>query len=120
MRKRSSGRDGAVSDQALAKTPGLLGILCVMGAVTAFTTQDTAVKWLSGDYPLHQIVFTRAVIALAVTLTLLVPLEGGYRILRTKRLPLHLLRGRCTHRRCRDRSCPVPWQRDQRQVQRSR
>ena len=93
MRKRSSGRDGAVSDQALTKTPGLLGILCVMGAVTAFTTQDTAVKWLSGDYPLHQIVFTRAVIALAVTLTLLVPLEGGYRILRTKRLPLHLLRG---------------------------
>ena len=32
-------------------------------------------------------------IALAIILGLFVPLEGGIRVLRTKRLPLHLLRG---------------------------
>lgn len=78
---------------ALAQAPTLLGIFCVIGAVTAFTTQDMAIKWLSGDYPLHQIILARATTALVFTLAVFVPLEGGYRILRTKRLPLHLLRG---------------------------
>lgn len=59
----------------------------------SFSTQDVAFKWLSGDYPLHQITLTRALVALVVILALFVPLEGGYRHLRTKRLALHLLRG---------------------------
>ena len=71
----------------------LLGIGCVIGAVFAFTTQDMAIKWLSGDYALHQIVLIRALIALIVTLAIFVPLEGGYRNLRTRRPLLHLLRG---------------------------
>lgn len=73
--------------------PGLLGIACVVGATITFTTQDMAIKWLSGGYPLHEIVFFRAVIAIMLTLAILVPLEGGFQNLRTKRLPLHLLRG---------------------------
>jgi drug/metabolite transporter (DMT)-like permease len=64
-----------------------------MAAVFAFTTQDMGIKWLSGDYALHQIVLIRAGIALALTLGILVPLEGGYRNLLTPRLPLHLARG---------------------------
>jgi len=52
-----------------------------------------AIKWLSGDYPLHQIVLARATVAIVFTLAVFVPLEGGLRILRTKRLKLHLLRG---------------------------
>lgn len=71
----------------------LVGIVCVILAVFAFTTQDMAVKWLSGDYPLHQIVFIRALIAVSITVGILVPLEGGYHILKTRRLRLHLLRG---------------------------
>lgn len=63
-----------------------------MGAMFAFTTQDMAIKWLSGDYALHQIVFFRAVVAITLTLAVLVPLEGGYKILRSRRLPLHFLR----------------------------
>ncbi len=70
-----------------------IGILCVMGAVTVFTTQDMVVKWLSGGYPLHQIVFFRALLATFLVGGILVPLEGGFHILRTKRLPMHLLRG---------------------------
>ncbi len=71
----------------------LVGIACVIGATITFTTQDMAIKWLSGDYPLHEIIFFRAVVAITLTLAILVPLEGGYQNLRTKRLPLHLLRG---------------------------
>ena len=78
---------------ALGHSTAVLGIACVVGAAAAFTTQDMMVKWLSGAYPLHQVVFTRAAIALVIILALLVPWEGGYRILRSKRLPLHLLRG---------------------------
>ena len=71
----------------------LVGILCVLAAVTIFSTQDMGIKWLSGGYPLHEIVFFRAAIAICVTLAILVPLEGGYHILLSKRIPLHLLRG---------------------------
>lgn len=78
--------------------PGMLsvnttGILCVVGASIAFTTNDVGVKWLSGDYPLHQIILARASVALLITLVLIVPLEGGYGGLRTRRPVLHLLRG---------------------------
>jgi len=75
------------------RSPHLLGIFCVVGAVTTFSSQDVAIKWLSGDYPLHQIILARASVALMFTLGVLVPLEGGLRILRTKRLTMHLLRG---------------------------
>lgn len=76
-----------------ARPPHFVGVLCVLGAVVAFTTQDVAIKWLSGDYPLHQIVLTRATVGIALTLVLFVPLEGGYGNLKTRRLGLHLLRG---------------------------
>ncbi len=84
---------GAITAGLATLSPSLVGILCVVGAVLTFSTQDMAIKWLSGDYPLHQIILTRASVAIILTLSVFVPLEGGYRILRTKRLPLHLLRG---------------------------
>ncbi|NNF77249.1 MAG: hypothetical protein HKN05_04395 [Rhizobiales bacterium] len=71
----------------------LLGICCVLGAVTIFSVQDVVIKWLSGGYPLHEIVFIRATVAMCLTLAILVPLEGGYHNLLSKRIPLHLLRG---------------------------
>jgi len=71
----------------------LVGIACVVGAVTIFSLQDLTFKWMSDRYPLHQIVFVRGVVAIAVVLAILVPLEGGYRMLLSKRIPLHLLRG---------------------------
>ena len=71
----------------------LIGICCALAAVTIFSTQDMAIKWLSGGYPLHEIVFIRGCVAICVTLAIMVPLEGGYRNLLSKRLGLHLLRG---------------------------
>ena len=70
-----------------------LGILCALAASFAFTLNDVGIKFLSGDYPLHQIVLVRAFVAIFITLIIIIPLEGGYHLLRTKQLKLHLLRG---------------------------
>ena len=59
------------------------GILCAIGAATAFSFNDMTIKFLSGDYPLHQIVFVRACIALIITLVVFAQFEGGIK-LRTK------------------------------------
>lgn len=69
------------------------GILCAVGAAVCFSTNDMLIKLMSGDYPLHQIILIRATLALIVTLAVIVPLEGGFAILRTRRPGMHLLRG---------------------------
>ena len=69
----------------------MLGIACVVGAVSIFILQDATIKWLSGDYPLHEIVLVRATSAVAVTLFAM-RLEGGLRLWRTRRASLHLAR----------------------------
>ena len=56
------------SEQSGGVVTNLLGIFCVVGAGATFTTNDMAVKWLSGDYPLHQIILGRSFIALLLTL----------------------------------------------------
>jgi S-adenosylmethionine uptake transporter len=56
------------------------------------SVNDVIVKQLSGDYPLHELMFVRSGVALLFTL-LIVQLEGGLRILRTDRPFLHALRG---------------------------
>ena len=71
----------------------VLGIGCALVASTAFTLNDVGVKFLSGDYALHQIIFVRALVACAITLFVFIPLEGGFALLKTKNLKLHLFRG---------------------------
>lgn len=73
--------------------PVSLGITSAVLAAVAFSINDMGIKFLSGDYPLHQVVLIRATVAIFLTLILIVPLEGGYGNLRTKRLGLHLVRG---------------------------
>lgn len=81
--------------QAVLKgaSPVVIGILCAIGAAIAFSLNDVGIKFLSGDYALHQIVMIRAMVAISFTLGVFVPLEGGYSNLVTRRLPMHLLRG---------------------------
>ena len=67
------------------------GVLCAIGAATAFSFNDMAIKFLSGDYPLHQIVFVRAAIGLIITLAVFAQLEGGIK-LRTSHPFMHALR----------------------------
>ena len=68
------------------------GIYCLLGAVALLTVSDSIIKWLSPYYALHEIMLFRAIVALSITMVI-VKLEGGLRILRTRRLGLHLLRG---------------------------
>ena len=67
-------------------------IYSILAGMFVITLQDTAVKWLSPDYALHQIMFIRAVLALLITFALL-RFEGGLRLLRTRRPVLHAVRG---------------------------
>ncbi len=72
-----------------------LGIACAVGGALCFSVNDMAIKLLSDGYALHQVVLMRASVALVFTLGILVPLNGGPAVLRTRRLGLHLLRGAC-------------------------
>ena len=47
------------------------GIACIVVAMMMLSLQDSLVKWLSPAYALHQIVLSRSVIALALTLIVL-------------------------------------------------
>jgi drug/metabolite transporter (DMT)-like permease len=68
------------------------GLLAAVGAALCFSIIDLIFKLLSGDYPLYEIVFMRSLIALAVLLGVIVPLEGGLHVLRSSKLRLHGLR----------------------------
>lgn len=68
------------------------GIGFILVGILAISINDMLIKLLSGGYPLHQMVFTRSIIGIFFSL-ILVQLEGGWHILRTKTPGLHLLRG---------------------------
>ncbi|MEH6673668.1 MAG: DMT family transporter [Sulfitobacter sp.] len=67
-------------------------IAFVLAGVFAISINDMLIKQLSGGYPLHEIVFARALIGIIVGLAL-VQVEGGWRILKTRQAHWHVLRG---------------------------
>ncbi|MGJ8615294.1 MAG: DMT family transporter [Sulfitobacter sp.] len=69
-----------------------LAILAVLIGVAAISINDMLIKQLSGGYPLHQIVFARSAIGIIISLGL-VKLEGGFHMLKTDHVGLHILRG---------------------------
>lgn len=72
--------------------PATAGILCLVAAVALLSASDSIIKWLSPTYALHEIMLYRGVVAIVITLGF-VWFEGGYRILRTRRPGLHIVRG---------------------------
>lgn len=75
-------------DEARQSTRGILFILFGMLCISV---NDMLIKELSGGYPLHQMVFVRSAIGICFTLVFL-RLEGGWRLLKTRRPGLHLIR----------------------------
>lgn len=69
-----------------------LGIAAALGGVTAMSVNDMLVKFLSGGFPLHQIIFTRASIAIIVTLAI-IRYEGGRAALKSRHPFLQMARG---------------------------
>ena len=72
-----------------------IGPLSALLATFFFSINDVTIKFLSGDYALHEIVLIRSLIGLSLLLLIIVPLDGGFRVLRTRRLGMHLMRGAC-------------------------
>lgn len=62
----------------------LIGMVCI-------SVNDMLIKLLSGGYPLHQMVFIRSTLGIVATCGF-VWWEGGWRILKTDRPGLHLIR----------------------------
>lgn len=73
----------------------LQGALCAMGAAFCFSFNDLGIKLVSDDYAVHQVVFIRSLIGMATFLAVIMPLSGGLRVIRTRRLGAHLARGLC-------------------------
>lgn len=74
-----------------ARNPASLAIALILLGVFAISINDMLIKRLSGDYPLHELVFARSGLALIFTL-IFVQLEGGWRILKTRHPFLHMAR----------------------------
>ncbi len=66
-----------------------IAILCL--GIALFSTQDVAIKWLSGGYPVHQIVFVRSIVGL-LPILLIAHFDGGWASLWPRRPWLHLFR----------------------------
>ncbi len=70
----------------------LTGILLALGGAAVLSVNDLAIKSLSGAYALHQVILIRAVIGMALVLSVIWVSRTGFRQLRTKRWREHLFR----------------------------
>lgn len=70
----------------------VLGLCAAAAAAISFSVIDVIFKFLSGGYPLYQVVLVRTLVAMTVLLAVIVPLEGGLHVLRTRQPGIHLLR----------------------------
>ncbi len=68
------------------------GIFCLIAAVAFLTVSDSIIKWLSPHIALHEIMLIRALFSMLVV-SIIIKLEGGFAILKTRRPGLHFIRG---------------------------
>ena len=76
---------------AIAPSTARLGIICMISGMLLISVNDMLIKSLSGEYPLHQLIFLRSAVGVFFTLFLL-KMEGGFVLLKTGKPGLHLLR----------------------------
>ncbi len=72
--------------------PASTGILLAIGGAVVLSMNDLAIKALSADYALHQVILLRAFIGMALVLAVAWFSEAGLRQLITRRKGAHLLR----------------------------
>ena len=58
-------------------TSQVLGILCVVTAMMVFIGNDSSIKYLSADYPIHELVLVRTLVAMMITM-IIVQFDGGW------------------------------------------
>ena len=79
----------------MSRSPAVVGATCASVSVIFFSINDVIIKFLSDNYALHQVVLIRSAIGLLFVMAIIAPMTDGWRIARTRRLPMHLLRGLC-------------------------
>ncbi len=60
-----------------AENSASLGILFIVGGMLAISINDMLIKELSGDYPLHELVFFRSAIGLIFSVFFVRMMEAG-------------------------------------------
>ncbi len=81
------------AEPATTATPSPIhGIVCLIAAVSILSVQDVVIRFLSGDYPVHEIVFIRTFASL-IPVLLIVRYEGGLEALKTNKVGLQIVRG---------------------------
>ena len=75
-----------------ARKSSVFGALCVLGAAFALSVSDMSVKFLSGDYPLHEVILIRSVIGISFVIGVILLSRTGFRQLQTGRAGAHLIR----------------------------
>ncbi|KAF0115479.1 MAG: Membrane protein [Rhodobacteraceae bacterium] len=86
------------TSQPVASPPGtprgspLLGVACVLGGAFALSVSDMSVKFLSGGYPLHEVILIRSLIGICFVVGVILFTRTGLRQLRTRRPVAHLIR----------------------------
>lgn len=81
--------------QVSVERSNLTGALCAFTAALCFSLNDVAIKFVSDDYALHQVVFLRAIVGVPAFLIFVMPFFGGLLVFRTRRLGAHMVRGVC-------------------------
>jgi len=71
--------------------PGTLGFLCIIAGMACFSLQDVFIKLLSDRFPLHEIVFARSLVAVALTLVF-AHFEGGIGNLKSRHPYINIAR----------------------------
>ena len=69
----------------------LKSICYLIGAVFIFSIQDVIIKWISGKYPINEIVLIRSCFAI-IPILFISHLEGGVHLLRTSHYAGHIIR----------------------------
>jgi S-adenosylmethionine uptake transporter len=69
----------------------LKSIFYVIAGVFIFSLHDVIVKWISGDYPVHEIILIRSCFAL-IPILFIARMEGGLHLLRTSHFGAHVIR----------------------------
>lgn len=79
----------------VAERSSAVGAFWAVLAAVCFSTNDVIIKFLSGEYPLYQVIFFRTAFGLVILLSVIVPLTGGLEVLKTRRPRIQLIRGLC-------------------------
>jgi len=74
-----------------SRNPSLTGILFILSGGFIFSIQDVIIRYISGSYPVHEIVFFRSLFAI-LPIFVIIRMEGGFHLLRVNSKWYHIIR----------------------------